>query len=188
MGIQDVKNEKNNIVKIAINGNVQSRANTGHLYANHKNDFGYVLSSNHDIETIDLTFSKGEYTIANLNTYVMENKQLDTVLDDIDELQFTKDNNAVLSGKIYVSKDGYLVTSLPYQKGFIVEIDGEKVPYEKVNTAFVGAKITKGNHNVRITYEMPGKHIGILVSILSCITSIVLYIIRMKRMKKGIGV
>ena len=188
MGIQDVKNEKNNVVKIAINGNVQSRANTGHLYANHKNEFDYVLSSNQDLETIDVTFSKGEYTITNINTYVMNNQQLDKVLDQIDEVDFIHDDDAVLSGKINVSNDGYLVTSLPYQKGFQVEIDGKKVAYEKVNTAFVGAKIQKGEHNIRIIYQMPGKYIGILTSILSCVLGSFLFIYKRKRMKKGIGV
>ena len=35
-----------------------------------------------------------------------------------------------------------------------------------MNTAFVGFPIKKGHHTVEITYQMPGKSAGIMVSIL----------------------
>ncbi|UKI58736.1 MAG: YfhO family protein [Clostridium sp.] len=64
------------------------------------------------------------------------------------------------------------VTSLPYDKGYIVYVDGKKVETEMVNTFALGFKLDKGNHNIKITYNSPFKNIGIILSILG----IVLYI------------
>ena len=35
---------------------------------------------------------------------------------------------------------------------------------EKVNKAFLGTKITKGNHNIKITYKSPWLNYGIIIS------------------------
>ena len=52
--------------------------------------------------------------------------------------------------------DGYFVTSVPYDKGFTVKVDGHTVKTEKVNKAFLGFRIGAGTHHVKITYHAPG--------------------------------
>ena len=84
--------------------------------------------------------------------------------------------NNVLKGEIDVRDDGYFVTSIPFDKGFTVRLDNQEIAYEKVNTAFVGFPIKKGHHTVEITYQMPGKSAGIMVSILSLLIATALYL------------
>ena len=69
-----------------------------------------------------------------------------------------------LLGNINVTKDGYLVTSIPYDEGFTLYIDDEKVEIEKVNKAFVGSKITKGEHSIRLVYHSPWLNYGLITS------------------------
>ena len=59
---------------------------------------------------------------------------------EIDALvgSYNQDGNLV-EGTINVSNDGYLVTSLPYQNGYTVLIDGKEVAKE-CNKAFLGAR------------------------------------------------
>ena len=61
-------------------------------------------------------------------------------------------------------KDGYMITSIPYEDSFTVKIDGKKRNYEKVNTAFLGLPLEKGNHEVEIVYHAPGAAIGKMVT------------------------
>ena len=74
----------------------------------------------------------------------------------------TKGNR--ICGEITVKKKGYLITSIPYDEGFTLWIDGEEVQKELVNTAFLGAKIGEGRHRVEIRYHAPGRTAGMLVS------------------------
>lgn len=81
----------------------------------------------------------------------------------VDQKQ-TKGNQIV--GKIEGMEDGYLITSIPYDEHFEVQIDGKTVEYEKVNTAFLGAQIEEGVHKVEIVYHAPGVKLGKMLSVL----------------------
>lgn len=39
-------------------------------------------------------------------------------------------------------------------------VDGKAQKAEKVNTAFVGFLLEKGNHHIKISYEAPGFKVG----------------------------
>lgn len=57
-------------------------------------------------------------------------------------------------------EDCYFVTSIPYQNGLEILVDGEEVPVEKVNTAFAGAKISRGTHQIELRFSAPGQKAG----------------------------
>ena len=75
----------------------------------------------------------------------------------------TKGNRIV--GSVDGVKDGYLITSIPYDEHFEVKIDGKDVKYEKVNTAFLGVKMPVGTHEVEIVYHAPGLKMGKVLSV-----------------------
>ena len=52
------------------------------------------------------------------------------------------------------------ITSIPFDKGFEVTIDGVKVKCEKVNKAFLGFHLAAGKHKIRILYYAPGVTAG----------------------------
>ena len=60
-----------------------------------------------------------------------------------------------------------LFTSLPYQKGYTIIIDGKKVTPEIVNKAFLGCPISKGKHKITIEFKAPGKQLGLTLTIIS---------------------
>ena len=92
----------------------------------------------------------------------------------------------VILGDIKVSKDGYLVTSIPYDVGFKMYIDDTEVEVTKVNKAFIGAKISKGEHNIKITYHSPWLNYGLITSGLGLL-SLIGIIIFDNRKKKEIS-
>ena len=66
----------------------------------------------------------------------------------------------MIQGTIHVKKDGWYITSIPYDKHFKIYIDGKETEIQKVNTAFLGCKIESGNHEVKIIYHAPGTTTG----------------------------
>ena len=72
----------------------------------------------------------------------------------------------VIQGSIEMEKDGYLITSIPYDRNFEVRVDGKQVTHEKVNTAFLGMELEKGAHEITIIYHAPGATMGKVMSLL----------------------
>ena len=70
----------------------------------------------------------------------------------------TKGN--LIQGRIKSQKDGMFITSIPFDKGFEMTIDGVKVKCEKVNKAFLGFYLEAGKHKIRILYHAPGVTAG----------------------------
>ena len=115
--------------------------------------------------------------ISNDSTSVTSNTGDNDIQDINKNVTRVNIDNKTIGDKIYanvnVEKDGYFVTTIPYDKGFTIKVDNNKIDYEIVNKAFVGFKINKGYHNVEISYRSPGKLIGIIFSSIG----IVIYLI-----------
>lgn len=182
--IREVKKEKTRNVRITINGIDNRRSKTNDYYANHRDNFRYVLSDSEKLEYLNIDFSKGEYTISNPKTYLLAGNILKERRKEVDEMKIDNIDKKQLTGEIMVSKDGYFVTSLPYQIGFDIKLDGKSIPYEEVNTAFIGFPIKKGNHTISITFKMPGKNLGIATSGICLGLSILLHINRKYKWRK----
>ena len=83
------------------------------------------------------------------------------------DTKHTVDNQ--ITGSIKVTENGYFATTIPFDKGFNITVDGQKQSYEKVNTAFVGFPIEKGLHHIIIKYNSPYKNAGIMLSIIGLV-------------------
>ena len=57
-----------------------------------------------------------------------------------------------------------LKLSVPYSEGFTAYVDGEKTEVECVDTAFIGFPLSKGHHDIKITFTAPLKKAGLLMS------------------------
>jgi uncharacterized membrane protein YfhO len=63
-----------------------------------------------------------------------------------------------------------IVTTIPYDKGYTVKIDGVEVETEKVNEYFLGVPISTGEHSVEITFKMRGFYIGVIITAFGILT------------------
>lgn len=93
-------------------------------------------------------------------TYVKQVKELQK-----HALQQVKLTPTGLSGQIKVDQAGILTSSIPYAKGWSVKVDGKKRPVLKTNHAFVGVRLTKGKHQIRFSYTIPGLKLGAYLSL-----------------------
>lgn len=172
--LQKVKHIKTLDTSITINGIKNKLSSLKAAYPNNNNHFTYIISQNESLKQLDIQFSHGQYDLKNIKTYTLDydviknrNEQIIPLNGQINQ------KDALVKGEIEVLEDSYLVTSFPYQHGFTIFIDGQKVKTECVNTAFLGAKIKEGKHTVEIKFKAPMKDIGLILSSLGIVLLII---------------
>lgn len=146
---------------------VKNKLSAGsHIYYNGNTTFTYAVNLKAGQAEVNLGLGAGNYEIRNLRCYIGNtDESLKTLCQSefrVDKAQ-TKGNQIV--GSVDGVKDGYLITSIPYDEHFEVKIDGKDVKYEKVNTAFLGVKMPDGTHEVEIVYHAPGLKMGKVLSV-----------------------
>ena len=67
-------------------------------------------------------------------------------------------------GTIDMPERKTMFTSVPYDKGWKVLVDGEEVEYYAIGKAFIGVDMTPGVHEVEMIYIPVGLKIGIVIS------------------------
>lgn len=146
---------------ISINGVVNKLTCSDWLYHNGNNKFRYVIYAD-SIERLDISIGAGKYKISNVKMYVMNYNIRDNYIE-FDNLGIDK-GKSTINGNIVMNNDGYIVTSIPYDNGFDIYVDGVKVENEVVNDAFLGFKVNQGSHNVLIKYNSPGYRLGLVLT------------------------
>ncbi len=74
-----------------------------------------------------------------------------------------------LAGTMDCTDYGLLMTTVPYDEGWTMLVDGEKQPLEKVLDAFCGVRIKPGRHEVSMSYEPRGMKTGSLITLASAV-------------------
>jgi len=95
----------------------------------------------------------------------------------------TNINGHILEGNIEVKEDNkYLFTSIEYERGMKVYVDGEEIKPDIVMGALIGLHLDKGEHEIIIDYIPRGLIVGSIVSIISLFGSVVYLQIRKNRL------
>ena len=175
----------NKDVAVWINGIRNKLSAKDHVYYNENKIFTYAVPLKDGEDNISVTFGKGKYRLRHVQAYLGSLPERSELLYQseiqVDKKQ-TEDN--VIQGTIRVKKDGWFITSIPYDKHFKIYIDGKGTEIQKVNTAFLGCKIESGNHEVKIIYHAPGTTTGKGLSLIG-IAGFVLVLVQEKRKQKN---
>ena len=169
--------EKKTDPSITINNITNTLSKYNWKYYNKNETFHYVISQNDPIDNLSIELGKGTYDISEIKIYEYDYNELKNIKNNHEELEITNLEQDTLEGNISVKNDSYFQLSIPYDKGFTIKLDNKKINYEKINTAFLGFKIPKGNHNVKITYKAPLSSLGNKLSLITlCLSTIYLLI------------
>ena len=130
----------------------------------------YPLAKN-DLVEIEVKH-KANQKIELLQMHLIDIKNTNHAIETMNKhkLELTK-GDSLINGTVDVKNDETLFLSLPYEKGFVIKVDGKKVPYYKVLDAFVGVDIKEGKHTISIDYVSEGFNIGLVLSISGIILS-----------------
>lgn len=153
------------------------------LYIN--NNFVTVLSSeNSGIVRIDNNYGdEFEVSLRYINNvkedndiigksitlYTFNENALYEAIDILKENQMKveKINGNYVKGSIKVDKKRPLFTSIPYEKGWRVYVDGKKKKALKIGKEWVGVELDKGDHIVEFKFWPRGLTLGIIISLTS---------------------
>ena len=161
---------------IWVNGNRNKLSAKQRVYYNDNTTFTYAAALDSDENQVEVTFGKGKYNLSDVEAYVTTLPG--TELYESEFLQNdTKTKGNVIAGSLTMQKSGYLITSIPYDSGFEIQVDGKPATSEKVNTAFLGCKVKAGEHDIVITYHAPGLAAGKVMSFVGMIGFLILSVL-----------
>ncbi len=172
-------------------------------YINHTSLGSYF--EGHDYHTINLgSFEPGQefelrMTVANEYTIVKSfnfyHFKEDLFKEDIAKLkqqqwELTEFDGDSIEGTITVNEGQIMLTSIPYEEGWTVKVDGKKVDfvdkdttdyattdqcYSKYVDALIGVKLTPGTHTVEMSYTPPGIVTGFIALIAGLVCCVFVY-------------
>ncbi|MGK0552737.1 YfhO family protein [Enterococcus faecalis] len=79
------------------------------------------------------------------------------------------------TGTFVAEKNQVLMTTIPYDKGWQVTIDGKKVATKAFKNAFLTVPVKAGKHTITFSYLPPGFLVGTILFVL-CTGSFILYV------------
>ncbi len=140
-------------------------------------NFTPLLLKKGDKYEIKLYFSSSREKVEDLKLYFLDYSSYINWVNEMKEngleiLKYEKDN--YIKGKVMVNEDKTtLFTSIPYDKGWRISVDGKNVSYNLLMDAFIGIDLTKGEHIIEFKYIPRGFIWGSIISILSLGTTII---------------
>lgn len=81
-------------------------------------------------------------------------------------MKMTSFNSTKIMGTVNVSDGEVFMTSIPYDEGWEIYCDGEKVETTILVDAFLGAELPVGEHELKLVYHSPGLRQGLIVSLI----------------------
>ncbi len=95
-------------------------------------------------------------------------KEVYDLLDD-DMLMVEEYDDGYVYGTVNVKDNPILFTSIPYDEGWSLKVDGVETKYEVVCGSFIGVELSPGEHTIEFVYTPRGLYVGIIISLISCI-------------------
>lgn len=140
-------------------------------------DMGYRKSG--DVLTIKNTDEEGADKTLTVSAYQMNEDKLKRVYDALSRTPMTVDNynDTHIDAHVTTEHDGILLTTIPYDTGWTVTVDGEVVTPEKFGDAFIALPLTTGSHTLTFSYLPDGITEGTILTFSSLAILIALYLI-----------
>lgn len=116
--------------------------------------------------------------------YSFDTTLFDEVAEDLESsVDYTTFTNTKIEFNTTISSDNKIImTSIPYDKGWSIWVNGEKVETQKVLNGFIAIPVSSGENVVKMVYCPVGFKTGIGISVTGLL--IFLYVIFRKRKKK----
>lgn len=92
-------------------------------------------------------------------------------------------DDGYLRGTITMPEDSTLFTSIPYDEGWKLWVDGKEAEYYMIMGSFIGIDMEVGDHEIELIYTPRGMYLGLLISVVCWLIFITL--ILQKNDKKG---
>ncbi len=148
----------------------------------------YIVSVSEQIKSYECIGQEGEFRIFENPTALplafgtWEGEQWDDVLQTrdpwnwpqhVEPSDIVRERDDVVTFTIAMDESGEILTSIPWDAGWRISVDGENVPSEErwLDT-FLRFAVGEGEHEIRLEYRMPGMSMGWAVTVLTAAAGI----------------
>ena len=101
------------------------------------------------------------------------------------QIEYTEFTDTKIKGTFVAENNEILYTSIPYDEGWNVYIDGKKINKEdiiKISDALLGIKVSPGEHTISFKYSIPFMNIATVVSFIFVVFLLILCYIKNKKL------
>lgn len=173
-------NQPGKDVSVWLEGERNKLSAGNHTYYNGNTIFSFAAALEKGKSFAELAFGKGDYELTGIKCFLgswgkeVDQERAGRLYQAEFQMDKEKSGGNVIAGFVEVEKEGYFVTSIPYDPNFEILVDGKETEYEKVNTAFLGFPVGEGRHTVEMAYHAPGRKIGICCSVAGAVFAVLL--------------
>ncbi|MDE5873979.1 MAG: YfhO family protein, partial [Lachnospiraceae bacterium] len=128
---------------------------------------------------------KAEKNTASIYLADFDREAYERVYNDLYENMLSVDSfeDGYIKGSINMPEGKTLFTSIPYDEGWSVYVDGEKAEYYALGSALIGIDMLPGEHEIEMIYTPQGFYDGIYISLWSWILLVAIVIAMQKKEK-----
>ncbi len=129
-------------------------------------DLGYMPAG-----TIATVSTSDDISSLQLYAYVMDEEYFDDIYKELSDepLNIKEFEDTYIKGTVNAKKDGLLMTSINYDEGWKVYVDGKQVDLVSIKGAFIGVNVPAGEHTVEFKFFPVGLLPGLIISALAVI-------------------
>jgi uncharacterized membrane protein YfhO len=92
-----------------------------------------------------------------------------------------------ITGKVNSGRGGVLFTSIPFDRGWSVVVDGESRPPENIADGFISVSLPPGEHDIAFSYTPVNFIAGVAISLLSIILLVAVTILGARGREKQVN-
>lgn len=129
-------------------------------------DLGYHEAGETISVSIDGGAMESDDSYVTIYAYSIDNDVLEKGYKKLSKgaLDITDWSDTKIKGTLTAEENSYLYTSIPYDEGWEIYIDGQKTPTFKTGSSMLTAAVKPGEHDVVIKYSPKGPVYGIAIS------------------------
>ena len=93
-----------------------------------------------------------------INLCYMDEEKVTSLMDEFssNSAVFSEFDNGKIKGKIVVPEGNSIITSIPYDEGWSVYVDGTEIDVSTFANAFIAFDVSVGEHSIELSYHAPG--------------------------------
>ena len=109
--------------------------------------------------------------------YIIDEKEYNNLIKNVNKEKLViknYKNDANFTTEIELENDGTLLTTISNDKGWKILVDGKDVQDANLFEGFITLDLTKGKHTIEFKFTPPGLKIGIIISSISLLGTVIL--------------
>ncbi|WP_394916709.1 YfhO family protein [uncultured Robinsoniella sp.] len=138
---------------------------------------------------VTITYKEGNENPVGVRVYTCKDEDYTRMYEKLsaNQMNVTTAEDGKIRGNIDVKTAGTLLTSIPYDTGWKVKVDGKEIETYAVGTALMGFDLSEGQHEITMDFTPEGLWSGSFISIASIVLFMVTIMLEGRsRRKKGL--